>query len=772
MPPTASGLGKPPADRQEQETEQQGEKVGNKLRSFISHGLDVQQVSGSDQATCQCPFCDREAKLYISVETGQWQCFVCGEKGNVASFLQKLHSVSDANTSVDHLAELAADRGLLDPMTLNYWGVVKSHITGEWLVPGWNTQGKITQLYRYVQPRGADKRMLLATADLAHAIHGVNLYDPKKPDIYLCEGPWDAMILWEILRQVKQTEEGLQLTGTEAASLMARVNILAVPGCLVFRPEWASLFAGKRIFLLYDNDHPRTINKKLITGGGLLGMRKAAEIAATFSPPPKEIHYLCWGSEHNTHNPELPSGYDVRDVFFSESTERGRVGKVEELLGKIVLIPTDWIEGRTPASASSGRLRMQAGECKTWEEVVNACRRAMTWTEGLDRGLSVIYASIISVKSDGDPLWIKLIGPPSTGKSTLAEAVSVADNYVYALSTLTGFHSGWKTDREGEEDHGLIPKISDKTLIIKDADTILSAANKDKILSEARDLYDNVCRTHYLNGISREYHGIRTTVILCGTKSLHALDGSELGERFLDVVIMDTIDAAIEAEICRRKVYTAWNNSGKFANGKPESIVSPEMMEMKKLIGGYVNYLRENAETLVNKVTQNEPDSSVVDKLTDLGTFVAYIRARPSKRHDEGDDREFATRLCSQHTRLAICLAAVLGKDTVDKEVLRRVRQTAMDTARGRTFEICKHIYSTYQSKKGPGISVTDLALQCNSTDDRKRKMLRFLRKIGAVEAFRNVTESPTGEKVYSTHVKWRLTEVMKRLWESVVLDY
>jgi hypothetical protein len=149
-----------------------------------------------------------------------------------------------------------------------------------------------------------------------------------------------------------------------------------------------------------------------------------------------------------------------------------------------------------------------------------------------------MLASVASTKSIGDQLWIKVIGPPSTAKSSLCEALSINKQYIVPISTIRGFHSGYKSPGSSK-DNSLIPLIANKTLVTKDGDTMLQAPNKAQIFSEARDLYDRVSRAHYRTGDQKTYEGIPLTWILCGTNALREIDRSELGARFLDCIIME-----------------------------------------------------------------------------------------------------------------------------------------------------------------------------------------------------------------------------------------
>jgi hypothetical protein len=73
---------------------------------------------------------------------------------------------------------------------------------------------------------------------------------------------------------------------------------------------------------------------------------------------------------------------------------------------------------------------------------------------------------------------------------------------------------------------------------MKDGDTLANSPNRDKILSELRDLYDGTSRAHYRNMKADEFEDVRLSFILCGTDELRQLNRTFLGERFLDCEIM------------------------------------------------------------------------------------------------------------------------------------------------------------------------------------------------------------------------------------------
>lgn len=434
-----------------------------------------------------------------------------------------------------------------------------------------------------------------------------------------------------------------------------------------------------------------------------------------------------------------------------------RVQNLNWVFKRLVPVPEDWKSSR-PATKNKNGESLECLPCESYRELIMAWRKAMEWTEGLDNGLATMLASVVSVRSVGSQLWIKLIGPASSGKSTLCEAISVNKKYVYAKSTIRGFHSGYKTDAEGAMDHSLIDDLRNKTLVIKDGDTLLRLPNLAQVLSEARDIYDGTSRTHYRHGIKRDYEGIRTTILLAGTKTLRQIDSSELGERFLDCVIMEDIDPDLEDDILLRAAYRAERNVSVESDGKPESYYDRSLTYAYQLTGGYVGWLRQNASSLLAEVNMGDEARRQCMR---LGLFVAYMRARPSRVIHHEDDREMGARLVEQHVRLAMCISVVLNKRSVDQEVLKRVTKVALDTSRGITLQMVGHLYRAGED----GMMGTTLASYVDCTDHEAKSLLRFLRRIGVVRLY-----SPSKVKGIRAKVRWRLTKRVRSLYKNVMI--
>jgi hypothetical protein len=443
---------------------------------------------------------------------------------------------------------------------------------------------------------------------------------------------------------------------------------------------------------------------------------------------------------------------DTTDTDQGELNDRLR--RLETLWQFVVEPPEEWIKEGSESSVN----KIDLIECESYASLLSAWEEAMQWTEGLDHALSVMLASITSTLSLGDQLWVKVLAPAASGKSTLCEALSANAKYVMAKSTIRGFHSGFG---DGDEDHSLVSRLNGKTLIIKDGDTLLQSPNLSQILSEARDIYDTVSRTSYRNKNSRDYTGIRCTILLCGTSSLRALDSSELGERFLDCVMMDGICDDMEDAVLQRVAKKARANLCLESGDALESQDHPDMLRAKALTGGYIDYLRRNATSLLKSCEFSEKR---LNRCARFAKLVAYMRARPSTMQTVDAERECAYRLASQFIRLANCLGVVFNRSEVDDDILKRTRRVALDTARGPVMEMTHVMYEHGEE----GIEPSVLAKLTTIRDSDVRGLLRFLRKIKVVEPFESVSKGKS-EGRHTRKVKWKLTDQLTRLYEEVM---
>lgn len=718
------------------------------IKPFIALGLDLSPASTGEHVG-ECPFCDG-SKFHVNSNTGQWECKTCDQSGNAITFMRQIYVKSFQQYDDDGLAELAADRKLLDPKTLTKWGVCKSCLSGEWIVPGYNGEYKIAQLYTYKYVHEINKRVWYGApkvsehGDAAQGLFGGHLYDKTKTDLQLVEGIWDAMTLWEI-------------NG-------GRANVLGTPGATILFESWVQpYFANHRVAILYDSDHPKT-NKQ--TGEeeeprGFIGTKRIAGIlkGAATANRPESIKYLNWGP--NGYDPTKKSGFDIRDVLTLSQKDqpegvvarKERDRRLRELLKQVESIPEEW-----PA-VKLGSEEITPIKCESWSEVLTAWKAALHWSTELERVLVTMLACVFSTDIVGDPLWIRILGPAGVGKTTLARGIMVAKKHVLEVSHLTGFHSGYRTDKEGAEDHSLIKKMHGKTVIFKEGDTLLRSGAREKILSEMRDIYDGSSNAHFKTEVNRDYDDIITTFIILGTTNMLELDASECGARFVDCVVLPKK----EMETCQRSAEKALENMDRRRGGKQENRGDKDEVTARRLTGGYVEYLREHNCELAG-VIKRSMTKEQRDIISKYGIFVAHMRGRPSKTQNEVAEREFGTRLSSQYVRLAVCVAAVTGRTVIDTYVMEIVRGVALDTSRGKCLEVVEYMYGKGQE----GLDFNAIYQRFGGKEDNAKELIKYMASPGVKTLERYDAREYVSEHT-PPRVKYRLSPEFIGLYNLIM---
>lgn len=294
---------------------QEVKEVEAGFRVFKFHGLDEIHVSaGDDDGYTNCPFCGKVKKFSINKDTTKFRCLVCDIGGNEYSFVREVWEASYAAASDKQLDKFAEGTGLLSSRTAYEWGVCVHMITEEICLPGYNKEGKVTGLYvwRNMKTEEGWKRKLLPSPRLGHHLFGLNLFEPEKPKIYICEGWRDAMVLYEILKHAEP--HGVPLSDD--------ANVLAIPGTNSFKEDWISLCHDKEVILMYDNDHPKYNEKTQAETevGGVVGVKRTASILSSSSEyKPRRIMYLGWGGEATGYSRDLQNKLDIREYLTNES---------------------------------------------------------------------------------------------------------------------------------------------------------------------------------------------------------------------------------------------------------------------------------------------------------------------------------------------------------------------------------------------------------------------------------------------------------------------
>jgi hypothetical protein len=477
-----------------------------------------------EQFVMDCPFCEKEGHFFYNKDTFLWDCKVCAKSGNATTFIREIYNhfstLTQANTFLAPLRELPLS-------AVSHFKPKYNPLNGSYLLPTYK-HGKINNLYKIDLLKKQNKvtgvweekwRVIASPSPLEHTL--LNWDETTEDTIWVCEGQWDRMAAHCIIGS-----NGISAIGT--------------PGAAVWKPSWCEVLAEKDVVFCYHNDTSgRTGYQNIII----------KHIAA--SPfKPKSISFMDWPADK-------PEKYDLNDVYI----EYGK--------GSFNVIK-DWIKPyTTPEGLVVVKTTIETVEadksCTSYELLIERYQSVYHTTHPMKQALLLVLSSIYSTKIEGEQLWIRLIGAPSSGKTTIAKSVSGSEQVVLK-STFTGLFSGWReagAAAGATGDASLIPLISNKTLIVKDADTLLKQKNVEQIFSELRDFYDKDSSTFYRHGVSHDYRNIRSTMILCGTMALRRSDQSFLGERFVDfeLELSEADRMHIEERMLSRSMSTAMDPS-------------------------------------------------------------------------------------------------------------------------------------------------------------------------------------------------------------------
>lgn len=237
------------------------------------HGVHLSPNGATNQLVGVCPFCsDTGNHLYVATEEksrsggkrttpGMWECKRCGEYGNEYSFLQLL-----VKRSLKHgapLASLSEDRGISEA-TLRHEKVCRSITTSRWLIPAYNGDGKINNVYHLCTFKGK-QQLRSSSAPCQQQLYRANTITDDHDTIWICEGHWDALVWLQVLAHLRpHGKQHVARAKPDFENEMLTTNaVIGVPGATTFKDQWLDLLRGRHVVLLFDNDD-----------GGQAGLRK------------------------------------------------------------------------------------------------------------------------------------------------------------------------------------------------------------------------------------------------------------------------------------------------------------------------------------------------------------------------------------------------------------------------------------------------------------------------------------------------------------------
>lgn len=646
-----------------------------------------------DELLLDCPFPDcpnPDSHFFANIETGQWHCKRCDESGNARGLITSLHQIYLPETTTKQYKLLERLRHIDKDILLSAKWAYNAE-RDMWLVPYFTYDplaGGYTNFLNnlgYFFPSAVDPKSQFAI----HKASVLPLYlynpgiikDPSKCKVAVIdEGEWDTLANYEL--------------GIPSSELL-----LGKPGAgfnVSFMPTISHCDS-----IIFQLDHDASGRKQLA---------KAVRVVQEVRPKMK-VFVLDWTLVEPFPNckDESAPGKDIRDLKVARpSTAKSEINKARILYSEAEESDDGPVEKLT---AGYVRDAAQFPMITSFDDYL----RKVTTIQHLNNkdtilSMAAVFAITSSISIEGEPIWAFLIGPPSSGKTTLIESFGGTNQWFDNLSKISAesFVSGWR-DEDGEES-SYLPSLKGKTLFVKDFTTTLTGPKdaQQKVFGLLTDIFDGHVKIHYGNNKTNEFHDTYFNMVAGVTDIVHSHSAASIGERFLRI---DWLGKDYDPREYARR---ALANFG-------ESNEHKRLMTSWSL--GFVKYLRE-------KNMDISIESRYVDPLIDLAEFIAIVRTKVEEDRYEGmlykPRSELPTRLAKVLAKLFVASKLVVGSP---EKAFNVVRKVAFDTCYGFPLDIVNFIH------QNPYATKVQIAAGTGIHSQRAYRVIRNLTTTGVLKA-------------------------------------
>lgn len=294
-----------------------------------------------------------------------------------------------------------------------------------------------------------------------------------------------------------------------------------------------------------------------------------------------------------------------------------------------------------------------------------------------------VYVSTFFEKKD--PIWLMLIGNPSSNKTTLVDLLAGLED-VYRLDTMTAnpFSSGQK---EKDKPQDLLPLLDNKCFVIKEYGAFLGRSDEmvKQLISDLVAIYDGEYAKHSPTRGTVRYKTYFSHIGCVTPMALNKRQGymNAVGPRFLYLKI-----PSLNEEQRKKSMEMIWQNGG---------LKSKE--EISKIVEGFCWQAKERIENEGKPIFSDWAIAQINNfaELTCRARGIT-INEAVSFKGDDGNDKthyemveqqtEEPFRALKQFKKLAESLAIVNCNAEVSEDEIRIVRLVALSSMPVRRAEI------------------------------------------------------------------------------------
>jgi hypothetical protein len=289
--------------------------------------------------------------------------------------------------------------------------------------------------------------------------------------------------------------------------------------------------------------------------------------------------------------------------------------------------------------------------------------------------LDVIVGTYIANRFPADPLWMIIIGPPSSAKTEIMRAFE-GHKYSKFISNLTpSTMASGILPKNGRPDPSLLPQLNDKLVVLKDFTTVLSMRSEQQaeILAQLRETYDGQYSKIFGNGKEVNWRGRYGLLAACTPvyDKHYSVIGS-MGERFL-IYRTDPVNGGMTGTHAQKLV------------GQEETM----RKEIREALHKFIDQFERLDGVGMGK------DEAVNLKIINLACFVAIGRCavdrdRYSQALQYTPMPEGTPRLVKQFMQIGAGIALANGRVIIDDDVyqvLKKIGRDLISTQRLRVLD-------------------------------------------------------------------------------------